>query len=168
MGLSIFHSDRLADLTERLPRLVEAVLLLLMVLLLTDLFWPTGNASLVSEANGNAKATPANERIEVAIQPIIDAKLFGDVQKAPVQAARPKVAVKSSRNIKLQGTIMAGERSAAMLQVQPGAKVEYFKVGQAVLPGVILKEVETSRVVLESAGKLEIVELEWKKVPGSR
>jgi len=148
--------------------MVEAVLVLLLLWVAVDLFWPAGNTAVVSEANGKSGASAVEEQGEVAIQPIINAKLFGEVAKTPVVKPKPAVVVKSARNIKLQGTILAGDRSAAMLQVRPGARMEMYKVGQAVLPGVILKEVEKSHVVLESSGKLEIVELEWKKVPGHR
>lgn len=76
-----------------------------------------------------------------AADPLLLARLFGQV---PTAAA-------SSGNVQVTGVYAAGARSAALLAVD-GKPARAFVVGQEVTPGLTLKSVEPTRVVLDGRG----------------
>ena len=94
---------------------------------------------------------------------LLTVPLFGKIQQIqspkPV-AKKPKPVVVSRLNIKLLGTIVAGENSAAIVAVAKRREQQVFFIGDRIQPGVILKEVEAEAIVVERGGKLERISLE--------
>lgn len=72
-----------------------------------------------------------------AADPLLLARLFGQVPSAAA----------STGNVQVTGIYAAGARSAALLAVD-GKPARAFVVGQEVTPGLTLKSVEPTRVVL--------------------
>jgi len=68
--------------------------------------------------------------------------------------------VKSRLAIKLLGTIVAGDLSAALVQPKPGAAEEVFHIDDVIMSGVILKGVESTRILIDVSGRREIIMLD--------
>jgi len=95
-------------------------------------------------------ATPSAERI--AAMP-----LFGKLVKetrVKKKSARPPVTVSRLR-LRLLGTILAGKHSAAIITLENGNKQKLVFTGEAIKPGVILKSVESTAIVVDNHGRQE-------------
>ncbi len=99
---------------------------------------------------------PKEENYSVNVQGLIAAAPFG---KTAVLKPN-KAAIKSRLAIKLLGTIVAGEQSAALIKAKPGSAEEVFYIGEAISPGILLIEIEASRIVIEASGRREIIMLD--------
>ena len=91
----------------------------------------------------------------------LDAPLFG---KQEVKVVAPKLAVAkpvvvSRLNLKLLGTVVAGERSAAVVIVGGSNKQQVFFLGDMIQPSVSLDKVEVDAIVVNNHGKSERVAL---------
>ncbi len=73
---------------------------------------------------------------------------------APVEA---KVVPVAKLNIKLFGTVEAGAQSVAFMQVEPGADINSYIVGEMLLQGVILKKVYADHVEVDVNGVLQSI-----------
>jgi len=87
---------------------------------------------------------------------LTNTSLFGVMAKVaviPEPVAKP---VQVSRlNIKLLGTVVAGEHSAAIVKLSGSREQNVFFIGDAIQPGVKLHDVEADAIVVERNGKLE-------------
>jgi len=94
---------------------------------------------------------------------LLTVPLFGKIrllQSSKPVVQKPKPVVVSRLNIKLLGTVVAGENSAAIIAVAKRREQQVFFIGDRIQPGVILKEVEAEAIVVERGGKLERISLE--------
>jgi len=66
----------------------------------------------------------------------------------------------SKLNLKLMGTVVATEGSAAFVVSPKGSDQDVFFVGDTILPGVKLTAIETTHIVIADHGKNEKVTLE--------
>jgi len=92
---------------------------------------------------------------------IIDAALFG-ISPLLSHAAKKVVenpVIKSHLQLKLIGTILAGERSAAILMLGNANKQQLVLQGKVIESGVTLKKVEISAIVVNNHGRLERIVL---------
>jgi len=95
---------------------------------------------------------------------LLDTPLFGEVAKkvvAPTPQVKPIIA--SKLKIKLIGTVVAGDRSAAVVVLQGGREQQLFFIGDVMKQGVVLKEVEADAIVVDNQGKLEQILLQERK-----
>jgi len=141
----------------RLPAITELALIVLAAWLVSGWLLQT------DPVEDTIKPAPVNrESASPDINQLLDVPLFGSAKKTePVQAA--KTAVPSKLNIKLVGTVVAGDRSAAMVTTGSGAKQRLVFVGDTMQSGVVLKSVEVDAIVVDHAGKLERIELQKNK-----
>ncbi|MDQ6951781.1 MAG: type II secretion system protein N [Mariprofundales bacterium] len=99
---------------------------------------------------------------------LISLPLFGVntvvVRKTPVVAV---VAAVTHLNIRLLGTVVAGARSLAVLQMN-GGKDKVIFIGQPLQPGVVLKRVEIYAVVVDNHGHLERITMKNHSIQPTR
>jgi len=90
--------------------------------------------------------------------------LFGELQQSETPQQEQKVEVVASRlNMKLIGTVVAGDKSAAMLMVQGQKMQQVFFLDEEIQPNVKLISVETTAIVVDNAGKHERISIEAGK-----
>lgn len=136
------------------PRLAEVLLVLAAAWVVAG--WITGEPVHVQRSS-TAAADVDQVLAAVDVQALIAAHPFG--KKAEKKTAPPPKTVKtvvSRRPIKLLGTIEAGAKSAAFVQVGAGP-LQLFRIGDVIQPGVILREVRHRRIIIAAGGKLEVV-----------
>lgn len=104
--------------------------------------------------------------IAISVQALINSAPFGLREKAPKQAV--KAPSPSRRDIKLTGTVLAGQDSVAIIAPGRGKKPEVFHPGDTISPGVMLKTVEKQRILIEVGNRLEAVSLEKSKDDATR
>ncbi|MDQ6994670.1 MAG: type II secretion system protein N [Mariprofundaceae bacterium] len=98
----------------------------------------------------------------------LDTPIFGkppapSIQAKPVSKPKPVVqapVVLSQLNIKLIGTIVAGERSAAIVIMDNQAKQQFFSLHATMQDQVTLEKVESNAIVVNHRGKSERITLE--------
>jgi len=142
-----------------LPRLTEAGLVLLLAWLVAGLF-VGGEAPNISA--GFRQSGQLQGEVGVSVESVLKAAPFGKpaaIAARPV-AETPKVAAPSKLNIKLHGTVVTDDQPVAMVIPRPGAALEVYHIGDAILPGVILSAVEAGRIVVETASGFEEIWLE--------
>ena len=92
--------------------------------------------------------------------------LFGKAasEQAVTQPQKEDKPVTASRlNIKLIGTVVAGDKSAAMVSVQSSRKQEVFFLHEEIQPRVTLEEVAATEIVVSNHGKRERISIEAGK-----
>jgi len=149
------NSAVLKTLIPSLPTWVEVALVL-------SLSWIAAGALIKPLAPAPDVFLPASsgkEDYSVNIRGLLDASPFGK-SVAVVKKTANKPVVKSSLAIKLLGTVVAGRQSAALLQSKPGAIEEVYHIGEAIMPGVILQDVESTRILIGVSGRREIIMLD--------
>ncbi len=97
----------------------------------------------------------------VALEALVNAHVFG-ASSQPV-ATTPQALPLSSLGLHLRGVFAAGEQGAAIIQVQQ--KDKPFRVGDEVVPGVVLHQVFADYVELSRQGALERLNLERSAAP---
>lgn len=146
------------------PRWVEIALVLLAawlvagVLVSSDAQQQTGNFLIPQDINEPEKATVD----ETFLQKV---NLFGlaKVQEKVTKQVEAAPVVVSRLNIKLIGTVVAGEKSAAMVTVGQKKKQSVFFLQEEIQSNVFLKEVEATAIVVDNHGKSERISLEVGK-----
>ncbi len=109
-----------------------------------------------------AVATNATESNVVSLLPkaaeISVVALFGKAAVKPVarEAFAPVAAAPTRLNIRLLGTMVAGDRSSAVMKLGKGKEKVVF-IGEAIQPGVLLKEVEVDAIIVDNRGRREKV-----------
>lgn len=146
----------IARLTARLQQHAVAMLA---IALAVALCWLLARWTWVFLAPAVPLASVAKPAVTDSIDPIIGARLFGgagrDMPAGQAQAA-------TSLNLKLRGVFAAGGPAGATAVINAGARDDAFRVGDAVLPGVLLEAVFPDHVLLRRQGALERLNLEEK------
>jgi len=133
-----------------LPWLVEALLVVLLAWALAALLLPQERLPAPQpNAQTIAAAVPV-DRERLAATP-----LFGELPAELPPAM--ETAAPATLNLRLVGTIVAGNRSAAFLDM--GGETRLIRIGETVQPGVSLRGVEVDAIVLDNGGRKERVAL---------
>jgi len=115
--------------------------------------WLTGGGD-VSPPVRQMKARPLAVKMP---EKIVAVPLFGKRTRIPsVPEFRPVEAVPTRLNIRLLGTVLAGERSLAIIQVNRG-KENVIVLGGNIQQGVVLKQVEENAIIVSHRGRMERV-----------
>ncbi len=146
------------------PRGLEIFLVLLAAWLLAGLFASNplekSKHVLVNENSGET-----SEAFDASLLRGVD--LFGEMavpKDVPAQEKPKNEPVKESRlQIKLIGTVVAGDKSAAMVSAGGSRKQEVFFLHEAIQPNVTLEEVEATAIVVSNRGKRERISIEAGK-----
>lgn len=139
-------------ITRWLPRIIEAVMVLLMAWVAAG--WLTGGAGGMRSSPGMVRQA-VHERIPLA-EDIASIPLFGKAVKdyAPARQV-PVVTMLSRLRLRLLGTMQAGASSAAIIALESGNGQKLVFVGDAIKPGVVLTRVEASAIEVDNHGRLE-------------
>jgi len=136
-----------------LPRVVEAGLVLLAAWLVAG--WLTGGMvdQAIQDISNHDVAMQAPDTVAIAAFP-----LFGKQVVAPVApvASTPVAPAPTRLNIRLLGTVVAGDRSLAIMQLGAGEEKVVF-INQDIQPGVSLELVEADAIVVNNRGRKEKV-----------
>lgn len=144
----------------RLPTLTEIGLVVLGVWLLAS--WLMPSDIKVDETN---HANVVQQIAHVDAKLIQNTPLFGSVEKVAVAEKKSAKPVAPSKlSIKLKGTVVADEKSAAVVVMKSEKEQRVFVVGDTMQPGVVLHSVEEDAIVVDNQGELERVELEKKSL----
>lgn len=146
---------------HRMPAIAEVVLVALAAWLVAGWVLPApelqvpGLAGLPRQAKSELPDTKM----------ILETPLFGEVRKSALTSEeKPKVVAPSRLNIRLIGTVVAEDRSAAVVEMKRGGGQELFFVGDTMQPGVRLQEVEVDAIVVDHGGRLERIEIEVEQM----
>ncbi len=137
-----------------LPRAAEAGIVLLAAWLVAG--WLTGGA-LDQAVQGTVNPDVAMQAPDT--EAIAAFPLFGKQAVAPSiskPAAAPVAAAPTRLNIRLLGTVVAGDRSLAVMKLGSGKEMVVF-VGTDIQPGVTLELVEADAIVVDNRGRKEKV-----------
>ncbi len=145
-----------------ISRMVEVALVVLAAWLLSGVVVGHDATQKRSHLSSNIPATkPVQQGIDT--HDLRHTPLFGEV---PVQKASPKlqpveerVVANSRLNIKLIGTVVAGEKSAAMLVASSSKKQAVYFLGEDIQPGVRLEKVKADAIVVMNHGKRERIHI---------
>ena len=147
--------------TLLLPRWLEVGLILLAAWLLSGLFIAGSNMPLSSHLGQTTLSESVPESVNLNDLRSID--VFGQVveQKNAPKPQQPKdTAVVDSRlNIKLFGTVVAGDKSAAMVSLDGSRKQAVFFLKEEIQANVTLEEVEATEIVVMNRGKRERISI---------
>jgi len=144
-------------LLGKAPLIVEVMLTLLLVWVISGWVMPDNDvqADVVVEASEPVAVQLPDVEALVAVA------LFGEAPPEPVKPqviAQPMIL--APLNIVLLGTIVADEAGAAIVKLLSSPDQKVFFVGDTIQFGVKLKKVESERITVERAGKLEKVALD--------
>jgi len=137
-----------------LPRVVEAIVVLLAAWLVAG--WMT--AGEPGQAGRGISSLDVAAQLPEA-EAIASFSLFGKqavVAKAPPKTSAPAVAAPTRLNIRLLGTVVAGDRSFAVMSLG-GGEEKVVQLGSDIQPGVALTEVEADSIVVDNRGRREKV-----------
>lgn len=157
---------RNVDWLSSAPRYIEVCLVVLLVWSISSWWlvqrWEMHSVepSIMEAYKGKPVLADAKELGNVA--------LFGEIVKERVvkkKAYTPVVA--SALRLKLLATVVAGERSAAVVQLEGSRKQHVFILGATIQAGVTLKEVEKLAIVVRHQGRLERIILQQDKLLAS-
>lgn len=144
-------TQRSMALTGRLPLLANLILIIVLAWIISGWF-----------SSGEAKIAQAEHAEELPAQTLpafseIQGSLFGSVTARSVET-KPVIrqVVKSPLNIRLLGTVVAGDNSAAVVATA-GKQQQVLFIGNELQPGVTLHEVLADAIVLDRHGNLEKV-----------
>jgi general secretion pathway protein C len=142
-----------------LPWLVNSAVALFVALSLTR--WLL---SVVNEDSLPPAAVPqgADTSVELDIQPLLAASLFGKPSSEPM-ARSPEAAPPTSLNLVLKGVIVIEGSGLAIMSAE-GKTEEMFIVGQEIIPGTTLSEIHADRVILRRGGGFERLTLEGSEL----
>jgi len=148
------------------PRVVEVVLVLMLAWLVTS-WWVNAPTQDLKQTTHSQQGVSIVLDAKV-IQKITDTALFGVMRldSPSIKVAAPKVVVASRLDIKLLGTVVAGERSAAVVALKGAAKQQVFFLHGTIQSGVILDAVEVDAIVVDNHGKSERINLHKEKNVG--
>ncbi|MDQ6997356.1 MAG: type II secretion system protein N [Mariprofundus sp.] len=107
----------------------------------------------------------------VSLKSLVAVPLFGKREVTPVikkPITQPKPITRPRLDIKLLGTVVAGERSAAIMTVGRSAETTFF-LGDVLYGRAFLKQVEAGAVILSNQGNDErVIMSEGKAMTGGR
>lgn len=147
-----------------LPKWMEVVLVVLAAWFVAGLFVASNEVPLQDVSKAIKAEVPTTEVDSRFIEKV---HLFGQPRVAPkapqvIQPTETPVSV-SRLNIKLIGTVVAGDKSAAMVSVGTSKKQAVFFLKEEIQSGVTLEEVEPMEIVVNNRGKRERISLETGK-----
>ena len=145
------------------PRWLEIGLVVLAAWLVSG-WWTNSEHGALPSAQTNEQVHPVAQDVDINL--LRQTPLFGQVasQQAVTQLRKEdKPVVESRLNIKLIGTVVAGEKSAAMVSVQSSRKQEVFFLHEEIQPHVTLEEVAATEIVVNNHGKRERISIEAGK-----
>ncbi len=146
------------------PRWLEIVLVVLAAWLISGL-WASSNHDTSSfSVATNEQEAQVMQGVDINL--LQRTPLFGKAasQQVVTQPQKEDKPVKASRlNIKLIGTVVAGDKSAAMVSVQSSRKQEVFFLHEEIQPRVTLEEVAATEIVVSNHGKRERISIEAGK-----
>jgi len=165
MRMMAFPGRRMTAIAGFMPGLIEFGLVIALAWTVAGIVLQPGQTP-VSAPDKQKEQAPGTDTA-VSIKSLLSVDLFGKQQtKRHIirkQVRKPPVAVPTHRSILLLGTVVAGVQSAALLIPERGKKQDVYYIGDSILPGVVLKRVESQRIVIEANGKLEVVMLAGMK-----
>jgi len=138
----------------KLPFLANLILVLISAWIVAGWFVSNGpSLQVVGQSEVSRQPLPAMVDIQ--------GNIFGN-PSAKAVSAKPVVApvVQSPLNVKLLGTVVAGESSAAVIEMGASHEQRVLFIGSTLQPGVKLHEVLADAIVLDRGGKFEKVRLE--------
>ena len=154
------------NIVRRLPLLAELCLLALLAWLLAGWLLPSAQDN---PAGSQPQTTSgAASLAQPALSELIAVPLFGKVtapQSVPQPIRQPQPVLKPLQII-LIGTVMAGEHSAAVVSVDDKPEQQTVFVGEQIQPGVTLIHVDGDAIVVEQAGRRQLVSLQREVLQG--
>lgn len=111
-------------------------------------------------------ATASSDQQTFDYTPLQMQPIFGNVAPVEKVAEAPRPVVASRLNIRLLGTIVAGERSAAIVLINGGSAQQMFTIGSQMQPGVLLEAVEADAIVVDNHGRKERIQLPQESAQG--
>ncbi|PCI45148.1 MAG: hypothetical protein COB41_02450 [Proteobacteria bacterium] len=139
----------------RLPAITELAFVVLGAWVMAAWLMP----STAIDSNASQHSTVEQNKNILDINMLLNTPLFGELRKVSAPVVRVKPVVVSRLNIKLIGTVVADDKSAAVILMQGKRKQQLFFVGESMQPGVTLKQVEAGTIVVDHGGKLERIEI---------
>jgi len=150
----------MVDYLKRLPSIVELGLVVLAAWLTATLVMPEPEGE-VSQA---LSSTVQSSSELPDLQRLLSAPLFGalrdNASSTPKTPAKPTPVTLSPLHLTLLGTVVAGRQSAAMIEHQDRHEQQLYFIGDAIEPGVILREVTASYIEVARAGKRERITMD--------
>ncbi|MDX8382617.1 MAG: type II secretion system protein N [Ghiorsea sp.] len=115
------------------------------------------------QAQSSSQNTVKTSHADASVLQQVD--LFGkkEDEAKPEVVATPLVVKASKLNVKLIGTVVAGERSAAVVKMNGSREQQVFFVGNEMQPGVTLDLVEATAIVVSNRGQQERISIEEGK-----
>lgn len=147
------------DIHQTAPKWVEYVLVLTAAWMLAGSLVPRGNpgdVTLMRLPTGDVV-----KETDVDVVEIGKVALFGDPKKttSPKPLNRAEVAA-SKLNIQLLGTVVAGQKSAALIKKNGANEQGVVLLKQQIQPGVTLEEVTAIDILVNNNGKAERIIIE--------
>ncbi len=148
---------------KRLPLLSELVLVVLLAWMVVGWLLPEQQ----NKHSNTINTTTTVARSLPSLNSMIAVTLFGQAPLTPKPIASAALPVKAVAmpmlKLKLLGTVVAGDHSAAIIAIRAGGKQSAFFIGDNIQPGVTLKSVEENAIVVDHNGRLERISLEQGK-----
>ena len=143
----------------RLPAVTELAVVVLAAWLIAGWLLPLDN-----RANDVELTTTGKNAVSLDMALLMNTPLFGDAGTKVNTPEPVKNNVAPSRlNIKLIGTVVADDKSAAVVVMQGEKEQQLFFIGDAMKPGVILQAVVANAIVVDNHKRLERIELQEGK-----
>ena len=147
------HSALLRFAERRAPSLALVAVLMLAGWLITAwILYFIGQGSHTGRTDARRPATTAN--MTALGETIVANHLFG-LSAVSAVAAGP-----SSLPVKLRGVMASSRNGPGAAILNTGQKDEFVRIGNEVLPGVVLAEVHATHVLLQRGGATERVDLD--------
>lgn len=152
----------------RSTRWVEIILVLLAAWIIAGLFHGGSPISLSQQATVDASNTDVTA-VALDTSLIRTVSLFGELQveetptvtEAPV-VAKPVVSAVPPLQLKLLGTVVAGDHSVAILTIASNPEQKLIYIHKEIQPSVLLTEVFTDAVSVDDHGRTRRIELHDK------
>ncbi|MDX8392808.1 MAG: type II secretion system protein N [Mariprofundaceae bacterium] len=136
-----------------LPRIAEAMIVLALAWFVAG-WWMGGDTSKPAlQTTSGPVAASLPKAADIAAVALFGKAVVKQVAQKP---AAPVAAAPTRLNIRLLGTVVAGERSSAVMKLGAGKEQVVF-IGEAIQPGVMLTQVEVDAIVVDNRGRREKV-----------
>ena len=167
LQLALYNSTatmRMVNIARNLPLLTEITLLALFVWLLSGWLLTSdqhGLSNIAGKVDPLSKAQPD-------LSALLAAPLFGKLEAQSVPAVTQQTAeVLKPLNIRLIGTVAAGDRSAAIISLGANSEQKTVFVGGDIQPGVKLFHVDAEAIVVVRSGRRQLISLHRDVLQGA-